>query len=399
MGFKIIEYIYEHINITRMKFLSYLHITDKPDKNQNNKQLLIIIIASILTGILLLFFNHHGKSTLISLIINVIFAIFGAGLTYFILRTGKINRFRIFVFVIMGILFSISFTLQHIISRGTILLTSSVVSSGTTPICPITIPFVSVPLVLEGKMIFPSTIAALMGILFLWLSMVILLGRGWCSWICFFGWMCDFFASIPKKALINIDKVPKWTKLLPYAFMLFFILAALITLEPLFCSWVCPLRIVYDPPMVTNSIDWIRALIFVIGGFILLIGGPLLTKKRLFCSFFCPLLPANAIIGYISPFRVKVDHEKCINCQLCVKACNLYAMSTENSEKPVPTIECARCGNCMDRCPKNAIDYTLVGTSSGVRPWFIAIAVTFCLVFTFTFTMKIVEYLMTGTIS
>ncbi len=49
------------------------------------------------------------------------------------------------------------------------------------------------------------------------------------------------------------------------------------------------------------------AVIFVGGGIVFLIGGPLLTKKRLYCSLVCPLLPVNAIIGNLSPFRVKVD--------------------------------------------------------------------------------------------
>lgn len=36
--------------------------------------------------------------------------------------------------------------------------------------------------------------------------------------------------------------------LFPYAILLFLILVALSTLEPFYCAWFCPLRIVYDPP-------------------------------------------------------------------------------------------------------------------------------------------------------
>ena len=36
--------------------------------------------------------------------------------------------------------------------------------------------------------------------------------------------------------------------LFPYAILLFLILVALSILEPFYCAWLCPLRIVYDPP-------------------------------------------------------------------------------------------------------------------------------------------------------
>ena len=357
------------------------------------------IIASLLSTFLIFFLTSHGTGSLAAIGTSVILALFGGIITFSILWKGMISPFRVAIFVLMGILFSISFSIEHTLSRGSILLSQSVVSAGTTPICPITIPFVSVPLVITGKMIFPSSVAALISILFLWLAMIILLGRGWCSWICFFGWISQFFASIPKKPLIRLDTVPKWAKLFPYALMLFLILVALVTFSPIFCSWMCPLRILYDPPVVTSTVDWIKALIFVIGGFVLLMAGPFLTKKRLYCSLVCPLMPANAIVGSVSPFRVSVNHDACINCGLCIKSCDVFAMSTETSEKPQPTIECVRCGHCMDICPKGAIDYTLVGTTARVRPWFIALAVTFCIVMTDTFAMVIVSFLLTGRLS
>ncbi|MDD1727559.1 MAG: 4Fe-4S binding protein, partial [Methanospirillum sp.] len=227
------------------------------------------IVASILTFCLVFFFTSHGTGSLVTVSISGLLALVGGLVTYSILKTGTINRFRLLIYTAMGIIFTISFSVEHTLTRGSILMSESIASSGTTPICPIAIPFVSIPLAITGKMIFPSTVAALLSILFFWLAMVILLGRGWCSWICFFGWISQFFAALPKKPLIRLESVPKWAKMLPYALMLFFILVALVTFSPLFCSWVCPLRILYDPPSVTTSIDWIKALIFVIGGFVL----------------------------------------------------------------------------------------------------------------------------------
>ncbi|WML68033.1 MAG: hypothetical protein METHP_01605 [Methanoregula sp. SKADARSKE-2] len=148
--------------------------------------------------------------------------------------------------------------------------------------CPITIPFTIPPLILENKMIFPATIATLLSILVLWLLLVLLFGRGWCGGFCFFGWMDQLSASILKKPLLRLDTVPRWAKLFPYAFVLLLILVSLIALSPVYCSKICPLRIFYDPPMVTTNAGWGLALIFIIGGFILFFAGPFLTKKRRF---------------------------------------------------------------------------------------------------------------------
>lgn len=174
--------------------------------------------------------------------------------------------------------------------------------------------------------------------------------------------MDQFFSSLLKKSIIPLENPPKWAKLFPYAFMLFLILISAVFLIPIFCAYICPLRIIYDPPAVTTTFQWITALIFVTGGLIFLVIGPLLTKKRLFCSFICPLMPANTLIGVINPFKVKINIDLCKKCGLCVKSCELFAITKESLAKGKTIIECAECGKCMDKCPAGAIDYKLMFT-------------------------------------
>ena len=57
------------------------------------------------------------------------------------------------------------------------------------------------------------------------------------------------------------------------------------------------------------------------GGIIFLFGGPLLTEKRLYRRLIYPLLPVNAIIGRLSPFRIKVDRGVCMDCEMCEETC------------------------------------------------------------------------------
>ncbi len=355
--------------------------------------------AAVITGLILFFLVGQGDSSSAHLAITAFIVIVGTALTFFILWTGKVNLLRMVTFVVMdGLIFTIALSLEHEVHRGSILLTDQILNSASAPICPITIPFVAVPYFTEGKMVFPSPVSSLFAVLFMWLGLVLILGRGWCGWICFFGWMDQFFASLLKKPIIPLENPPKWAKLFPYALMLFLVLVSAVFLIPVFCAFMCPLRIIYDPPGVTTTFQWITALIFVTGGLIFLVIGPLLTKKRLFCSFICPLMPANTLIGVINPFKVKINTSLCKRCGLCVKSCELFAITKESLAKGKTTIECAKCGKCMDKCPAGAIDYKLMFTDQRIRLCFIPLAVIFNLLIVSGFIWMIVHYLMTGEI-
>jgi polyferredoxin len=155
---------------------------------------------------------------------------------------------------------------------------------------------------------------------------------------------------------------------------------------------------VYDPPAVNTTLEWLSAVIFVSGGLAFLVAGPFLTKKRLHCSLICPLLPANAIVGRLSPFRVKVDRSKCKDCGACVKVCETFSMTDESLAKGEATMECIRCGRCMDVCPQGAIDYCLIGTNIRARPVFITLAVAFGVMLLSGYVITLVRFLLTGEI-
>ena len=356
------------------------------------------LIAAFITALLLMFLISGGKATAEALITGLIFASVGGVFTFWILRTGRVNRRRLILFLVLGLSFGISFSIGNEVHRGSILLTEAQIESAEVPICPITIPFVVPPLVIRGEMIFPTSTKTLLWIGLLWLGFALLFGRGWCGWICFFGGIDQACAAAAKRPRLRVEGLSKLWRLFPYALLLFLILVALVALDPLFCSWLCPLRIVYDPPAVNTTLQWLSALIFIGGGLVFLIGGPFLTKKRLYCSLICPLMPATAIIGYLSPFRVKVDRNKCNDCEACVKLCETFAMTRESLAKGEARKECTRCGRCMDICPRGAIDYRLIGTNRGVRPVFISLAVVFSVLIMSSFVMDLVRFMLTGEI-
>jgi polyferredoxin len=356
-----------------------------------------LIAAGIAAFLLFFLIGGEGRTTQ-ALVAGLLFAMVGGVFTFQILRTGRVNRTRLILFIGICLFFTIAFSLEHQINRGSILLTPTQFEENEVPICPLTVPFIVVPLIIRGVMIFPSSVKTLFGIGLLWLALALLFGRGWCSWICFFGGIDQACAAASKKPRLKVENLNRFWRIFPYAFLLFLILVAVGALYPLFCAWLCPLRIAYDPPAVNTTLEWLSAIIFVGGGLIFLVVGPLLTKKRLFCSLICPLLPANAILGQVSPFKVKVDRNKCTNCGRCEKVCESFAITKDSLAEGKVHLECTKCGRCMDICPKGAIDYCLIGTNLSVRPVLVTLAVVFNLLIMSSFIIALVRFLQTGTI-
>ncbi|MHB1413782.1 MAG: 4Fe-4S binding protein [Chloroflexota bacterium] len=364
------------------------------------------VTAALVSALIVAFLVVGGQAGSADLLlpIRLFFVALAFAMTLYILRSGRIHTARLLMFVTMGLFFGIFFEISHEVNRGSILLSEQTAVAGQVPICPITVGFVVPPLLLRGAMIFPATVAALLVVVSMWGGFALLFGRAWCSWVCFFGGLDQLFASLgpTRKGGRPLVEIPEgWTRyarLFPYALLLFLILIALSTLEPFFCAWLCPLRLAYDPPMVTTAVRWLSAIVIVTLGMGLLVVGPFLTKKRLFCSYGCPLLPLNALAGMLSPFRVKVDRERCTDCGLCVRTCPHSAITAESVAKGGTTLECTRCGKCLDKCPKRAIDYRLVVSNAPARAAFVALAVAFLTMFVSSYVLALVTYAQTGVI-
>ena len=202
-------------------------------------------------------------------------------------------------------------------------------------------------------------------------SLTIVFGRFFCSWVCPFGSLHHFvgFLSHRKKKIaekIQLNKYRKAQCIKYFVLIVFLSMAA-------FPSIAATLQTgLLDPiPLITRSFNLVLLpiadrsvnlasvmgrfyegawLIFTIFLTAVLLN---LAIPRFYCRFICPLGALFAILSRFAIWRIGKNQTECIDCKLCEKSC-------EGGCEPAGNIkisECVLCFNCLDDCKENIISY------------------------------------------
>ncbi len=300
------------------------------------------------------------------LIAGCTWALLLAAMTFVIYRTGRIARYRSWFFVIYAVAFVIVFITSLIEERGSMQLTQEIIEANETPMCPVAIPQILIPAAVQQKLIFPTPLVAghyggFWAILSMWVVGLLTMGRGWCSWGCFFGGLDDGFSRILRRPVVSTKKLdPRW-RWFPFALLLVLVIWAWIAMEPVYCEWLCPFKMVTEYPALDTLVQYAQAIIFITLFMGLVVILPLLTKKRIQCGLFCPLGATNSLCHGVNPYRVTIDLQKCQDCGKCQRVCPTFSMTEQSRAAGNTCSTCTRCGACMDACPSGAIDYRLAG--------------------------------------
>jgi ferredoxin-type protein NapH len=334
----------------------------------------LLLTLPIVLWSLLMFGNPQGHHTRETNIAGVMTALYMIALFYMMMRTGTTYRWRRAFFVAVGLLFPVGFIHEVVIARGTMGIPIEEMIAGRTPFCFLPIPTLILPAALTRTLVFPGSIlpnggmsgggmAAMVGI---WLGITLVIGRGWCSYACFFGGIEEGMAAIPPRAKIRkLD--PRW-KYGPWAVLLAMVLLSLALFEPTYCMWLCPFKAVSEYVQARNAIGLVQNAIFIVlfAGLVILL--PLLTKKRTQCSFLCPFGAFQSIFNKTNIFTVKIDKTKCKQCVACENACPTMSLTKESVARGEPLMSCTKCGACVDACPRGAVEWHIKGTEAGCKP-------------------------------
>ena len=146
------------------------------------------------------------------------------------------------------------------------------------------------PAAFTKSIIFPGSIiggfANISSMVVLWLVATLVLGRGFCSWGCFYGGWDDGFSRIRKRPVIKkISEIWKW---MPFAVLIMVALTAALTLMPTYCAWICPFKAVTEFEQVTSVESAAKAGIFfsLFGGLVVVL--PDNDEEKNTMQFFMP---------------------------------------------------------------------------------------------------------------
>ena len=334
----------------------------------------VLLTLPIALWSLLMFFHPGANTDSASRIAATITAVFMIAMFFMMMRTGTTYRWRRWFFVSVGLLFPIGFIHNVMVMRGSMGIPIEEMIAGRTPFCFMPIPLLILPAALTRTVVFPGSIvpgggmsghgiAEMVG---LWLAITLVVGKGWCSYACFFGGIEEGMAAIPKRPKIRkLD--PRW-RYGPWAVLLAMVLLSLALFEPAYCNWLCPFKAVSEYVAARNTVGLIQNGIFIVLFGALVIVLPLLTKKRTQCSWFCPFGAFQSIFNKISIFEVKIDQTRCKPCVLCQNACPNLSLSKESVAKGEALMSCMKCGACVDVCPRQAVVWHIKGTEVAWKP-------------------------------
>ena len=293
----------------------------------------------------------------ISRLYALAWTLFSAGTAYAIAYTGRVSFYRRIFFSVSALAFLVHFKLGLL---GKVYDPSCFKD---TPFCHIAMApyflnylYQQYLALMNGgwKLWGPLTLGAA------WLFLTLALGRGWCSWACFYGGIDDGLSALARRPLVKIDRWALKVRDLPAALLVFLLLVSLAYMLPVYCLWLCPFKLTgsfLDQQGYLKNVQY-GLLFFALAALVI---GPLLTKKRLFCSFLCPFAAWQAFWGRLNPFRISIDAAKCTGCLTCVPACPMTAISCEPGGKAEILAYCNLCGQCLEACPGQGFKYTVFG--------------------------------------
>lgn len=189
-------------------------------------------------------------------------------------------------------------------------------------------------------------------------------GRFFCSHLCPVGGITEIVSRIiPKKLKINYSWIS--APAVRYGYFAAFLILPVIGVGSLCCSY-CNISIVSHLfGSITNPAG--RFLLYTFHGIVnlilLVMLGFLAVGGRAYCNFLCPIGAVDAIFNWLGSKikflkRIRIDKEKCTNCDLCIKECPVWAIEKkENNTTVINQISCIPCKICIEKCPEKAISF------------------------------------------
>jgi polyferredoxin len=244
------------------------------------------------------------------------------------------------------------------------------------------------PLIALAAFIASRTLVISFGLAAITIIVTLVLGRVACGWVCPMGSLQQFFSFLFKKTKIHKPKIPKDRHTIWKYYILIFVLSGtLLSLN--LVGLLDPLSLLYRSfaisllPALSHVFSNIIAVLYQISLYsigdslvqffetvdvnavfvqsffigVLFIGIILLNaaRERFWCRYICPLGAFLGIMARWNILKLKIDQDKCINCNLCTIHCQTQA--NPYPQEDWRSAECVYCFTCGAVCPTAAIEF------------------------------------------
>ncbi|TET91296.1 MAG: 4Fe-4S binding protein [Methanomassiliicoccales archaeon] len=204
----------------------------------------------------------------------------------------------------------------------------------------------------------------------IFVTLVLVMGRFWCAWLCPLGLPQDLLTRLRRSLGIKrVNLPPNWSVFLHQMkylglFLIIFYTFALgfphLGLSNFQSSLLLPYelldpnRAMYVYPQIwmgllpaSTVVPWLSILTF---GFFLMTCFPI---RR----FWCHLCPAGALMAPLNKYamiHLKKDASKCTHCGICARVCpmEIKKVYTEREQENVTVSVCVHCYRCVESCPE-----------------------------------------------
>ncbi|RJO61844.1 MAG: 4Fe-4S binding protein [Dehalococcoidia bacterium] len=230
----------------------------------------------------------------------------------------------------------------------------------------------------------PRTLLAFFLFMIPYAIIFLVFGRAFCGWICPLGGLSEFGAAAGRQWMrlnflrIRVESpdgfyyagLKPWVQAIKYVFALAIVLMS-------FMLGFALINIFF-PVLWLKSVTGFWIVMGILAVFAVAL--PLVTGRRWWC-FICPVAAVLARIDRISPFKIKINPEKCVKCLDCVEACRMYALSPGDVENGgLRGGHCVKCGRCIEACSEKAVDICWMEGKRKVRAPFLATIISTTLV-------------------
>ena len=192
--------------------------------------------------------------------------------------------------------------------------------------------------------------------IYLLVATLLLVGPAWCSHLCYFGAWDSAFSRVRKRPVA----LPRWRRWCQLGVLVLVVGVAL------------GLNVAGVPGTTATALG----LGFGVLGVVVMATLSRHSGAMVHCVVYCPIGLVTAILGRVSPFRVRIA-QSCDACGACRTACRYDALSPGDIQRRRPALSCTLCGDCLRTCPGNSLHYTFPFLSpADARMFFITAVVT-----------------------